>query len=75
MHDYFGMRSFDDGDSISFNLPYGDWVRLFRSSGFQIEDLIEPQPGPQATSSYRNANDLTWSRRWPSESIWRLRRL
>jgi SAM-dependent methyltransferase len=74
VHDYFGLRSLDDGDTIDFNLPYGEWIRLFRQHGFEIEDLIEPRPGPDATSSYRNAEDLAWSRRWPSESIWRLRR-
>ena len=37
-------------------------------------DLIEPRPGPDATSSYRSAAALAWARRWPAETIWRLRR-
>jgi SAM-dependent methyltransferase len=74
VNDYFGMHSFDDGDTISFNLPYGEWLRVFHANGFLVEDLIEPQPAAGATSSYRNADDLAWSRRWPAESIWRLRR-
>ena len=72
--DYFGMHVIDDGEDISFQLPFGEWIRLFRVNGFSIEDLIEPRPGPDATSSYRSTEELAWARRWPSESIWRLRR-
>jgi hypothetical protein len=39
-----------------------------------VEDLIEPRPGPEAASTYRDADDLSWSRRWPSECIWRTRK-
>jgi SAM-dependent methyltransferase len=73
-NDYFGMHLFDDGEEVFFNLPYGEWIRLFRANGFVIEDLIEPQPGPDTTSSYRSAAALAWARRWPGEEIWRLRR-
>jgi SAM-dependent methyltransferase len=72
--DYFGMHVIDDGEEISFQLPYGEWIRLFRANGFTVEDLVEPRPGPEATSSYRSAASLAWARRWPSECIWRLRR-
>jgi SAM-dependent methyltransferase len=71
--DYFGMHRFDDGEETFFNLPYGEWIRLFRANGFAVEGLIEPQPGPNATSSYRSAASLAWARRWPAENIWRLR--
>ncbi len=73
--DYFGMHRFDDGDSIEFNLPYGEWIRLFRANSFSVEDLIEPRPAPDATSTYRDTFERDWSRRWPAESIWRLRRI
>ncbi len=72
--DYFGMHAIDDGDMISFQLPYGEWIRLFRANGLMVEDLIELRPGPDATSSYRGAETLAWARRWPAEMIWRLRR-
>ncbi len=62
------------GMRCAFNLPYGEWIRLFRANGFVVEDLIEPQTGPDATSSYRSAASLAWARRWPAEDIWRLRR-
>jgi SAM-dependent methyltransferase len=72
--DYFGMHAIDDGEEISFQLPYGEWIRLFRANGFVVEDLIEPRPPAGATSSYRSVEAMAWSRRWPSECIWRLRR-
>ena len=72
--DYFGMHAIDDGEDVSFQLPYGEWIRLFRANGFAIEGLIEPRPAADATSSYRSATELAWARRWPSECIWRLRR-
>ena len=72
--DYFGMHRFDDGEDTYFQLPYGEWIRLFRANGFVVEDLIEPRPADGATSTYRNDEELAWARRWPSETIWRLRR-
>jgi SAM-dependent methyltransferase len=72
--DYFGMHRFEYSDSIDFNLPYGEWIRLFRRNRFTVEDLIEPRPAPDAKSTYRDDLERDWSRRWPAESIWRLRR-
>ena len=72
--DYFGLHRIDDGEDVSYQLPYGEWIRLFRANGFVVEDLIEPRPLPGATSTYRDAEQLAWARRWPAESIWRLRR-
>jgi SAM-dependent methyltransferase len=72
--DYFGMHAIDDGENVSFQLPFGEWIRLFHANGFVIEDCLEPRPGPDATSTYRSAEMLAWARRWPAETIWRLRR-
>lgn len=74
--DYFGLHRIDipGEDEIVFNLPYGEWIRLFRANGFVVEDLIEPQIRAGTTSSYRSATSLAWARRWPAEEIWRLRR-
>jgi SAM-dependent methyltransferase len=72
--DYFGLHVIDDGEEVSFQLPYGEWIRLFRANGLTVEDLIEPRPAEGATSTYRDETELAWARRWPAESIWRLRR-
>ena len=43
VRDHFGMHRIDD-DEVLFQLPYGEWTRLFRAHGFQILDLLEPRP-------------------------------
>lgn len=73
--DYFGLHRIDDAEDVFFQLPYGEWIRLFRAHGFVVEDLIEPRPPPGAASTFRDADELAWARRGPAENIWRLRRL
>jgi SAM-dependent methyltransferase len=74
--DYFGLHAIDDtADGMTlFLLPYGEWIRLFRRSGFVVEDLIEPRPPADAISTYRNADELAWARRWPMEQLWKVRK-
>ncbi len=74
--DYFGMHRFEwpDDDTIEFHLGYGDWVRLLRANGFQVEDLIEVRPGPDATTTFEGIVELEWARRWPCEEIWKARK-
>lgn len=73
--DYFGIRRWDDPDGyVEFHLPYGEWIRLFRTSGFVVEELLELRPPEGATSTYRDAEALVWARRWPMEQIWKLRK-
>jgi SAM-dependent methyltransferase len=74
VRDYFGMHRIDAVDEVVFQLPYGEWIRLFRANGFELLDLIEPRPAADAVSSYRDDEDRAWARRWPAECIWRLRR-
>ena len=72
---YFGMRRLDEADgAVLFNLPHGEWIRLFRDSGFEIEELIEVQPPEGAESTYRSASDTEWARSWPLEEIWKVRK-
>jgi len=73
--DYFGLHRIEDADDVFFQLPYGEWIRLFRANGFVIEDLIEPRPQPGFITTFRDADELAWAQRWPAENIWRLRRL
>ena len=72
--DYFGLHALDDGEGVTFQLPHGEWIRLFRANGLAVEDLLELRPGADATSTYRDDVEREWSRRWPAEEIWRLRR-
>ncbi|CAN5122792.1 class I SAM-dependent methyltransferase [soil metagenome] len=72
---YFGMYRFEwpDTEGIEFHLGYGDWIRLLRASGFDVEDLIELRAPEGATTSYGFV-DAAWARRWPSEEVWKARK-
>ncbi len=72
---YFDDRVTDADGSVNFSLPYGEWVGLFHSSGFEIEDLLELRPPADAESTYRDWVSRDWARNWPAEQIWRLRRI
>ena len=73
--DYWDLHGFEvPGEPVEYQLPYGSWIALFRKSGLIVEDLIELRPAADATSSYRDEQDLAWARRWPMEHIWRVRR-
>jgi SAM-dependent methyltransferase len=71
----FGMHRFEwpDDDGVEFHLSHGDWIRLFGSCGFEVEDLIELQPAEDAYSRYPFAT-LEWARQWPSEEVWKVRK-
>jgi SAM-dependent methyltransferase len=56
-----------------FHLSHGDWIRLLRSSAFEIEDLLEVRPEADATTEYDHVT-LDWARRWPSEEVWKVRK-
>jgi len=71
----FGMRRMEwPGDSgIEFHLSHGDWIRLLRGSGFEIEELVEVRPPEHAVTRYPFVT-LEWSRRWPCEEAWKVRK-
>lgn len=71
----FGTRNFDWGDgTIDFQMLHGDWIRLFRATGFVVEDLIELRPPDDAVTGYEGFADHGWAQRWPAEEIWKARR-
>lgn len=72
--DLFELHRFDWSDGSSeFHISHGDMIRLLRSTGFEILDLVELQPGPDATTTYPYV-DLAWARRWPAEEVWKARK-
>jgi SAM-dependent methyltransferase len=63
-----------DGRSVEWQLGYGDWIRLFRSAGLVVDDLIELRPPADATTTYDGYASLDWARGFPGEHIWKLRK-
>jgi SAM-dependent methyltransferase len=72
----FGMHRFEWPEGgVEFHLPHGEWIRLLRVSGFEVEDLIELQAPPDAeTHAYYDFVGADWARRWPAEEIWKARK-
>ena len=71
----FGMYRIDwpTDDSVEFHLSHGEWIRLLRRSGFEIEDLVEIRPGADAKTTYPHVT-LDWAQQWPSEEVWKTRK-
>ncbi|MGH2451632.1 MAG: class I SAM-dependent methyltransferase [Candidatus Limnocylindria bacterium] len=66
----FGMHRFI-WEGVEFHLAHGDWIRLLRANGFEIEDLIELQAPTDAQTDERyDYVTAEWARRWPAEEIW-----
>jgi len=49
-------------------------VRLLRTSGFVLENLIEVRPPRRAKARFDFVS-VDWARRWPSEEIWIARKV
>jgi SAM-dependent methyltransferase len=73
--DQFGAWRWEwpGNDSVEFHLPHGEMLRLLRKSGFEVEDLLEIQAPEGATTRF-GSFDPAWSRRWPSEEVWKARK-
>jgi hypothetical protein len=74
--DYWDLHELppEPDQPVDFQLPYGEWIRLFHQSGLVVEDLVEIRPPADATSSYLEAPEREWARRWPLEHVWCARR-
>ena len=74
--DYHGLHRLDDPEdgSVAFDLPVGEWIRLFREHGFVVEALLELQPPADAPASRHTFVTLDWARKWPAEEIWKVRK-
>jgi SAM-dependent methyltransferase len=71
----FGMYRVEwpEDPGVEFHLSHGDWIRVLTRSGFEVEDLIELRPSPDAKSEYPFVT-LDWSRNWPCEEVWKARK-
>ena len=77
LRDYFGMHRFEWPDidqSVEFHLGYGDWIRLFREQGFEVEELREIRAPADARPNRFGYVTPEWARRWPAEEVWRARK-
>jgi SAM-dependent methyltransferase len=56
---------------IEYHLPHGEWIRILREHGFEVEALRELRPHDDAVDpSYYDFVTVAWARKWPAEEIW-----
>lgn len=73
--DYFALHEIPEPEGgVSFQLPHGAWVKLFRENGLIIEDLLELKAPADAKTTYEGYAPVDWARRYPAEQIWKLRK-
>jgi len=76
---YFELGELDwtdapvDPGGIEFNLPISEWVARFRDIGFDLEDFREVR-APDDAEKTRFWIPADWSRQFPSEQVWWLRK-
>lgn len=73
----FGMHRVEwpEEEGVEFHLPHGEWIRLLREHGFEVEALHELQ-APEGIDTHKYYSYVTaeWGRQWPAEEIWAARK-
>jgi SAM-dependent methyltransferase len=73
---YFDLHRLEwsDSDAVEFSLGTGRLIRLFRATGFEIVDCVELQAPSDGKTRFPHLT-TAWAHRWPSEEIWRVRKV
>ena len=72
---YFELgRAEEDGGAATYELNDGEWIRLLRANGFDVEALLELRPPEGASTTYADYVPYEWARKWPGEHLWRARK-
>jgi SAM-dependent methyltransferase len=60
-----------DTGEVEFHPPAGELIAILRSSGFDVERLVELYaPETAETHPYYHYVTADWARKWPPEEIW-----
>jgi SAM-dependent methyltransferase len=73
---YFDLHrlQWSDDHSVTFSLGTGKLIRLFRDHGFEILDCVDVRAPADRKARFPYLT-TAWAHRWPSEEIWRVRRI
>ena len=59
------------GGGVEFHPSHGDWVRLLRGTGFEIEAMHEIfAPADGDDHPFYDIVSSEWATRWPAEELW-----
>ena len=73
LRDQFGMyrMQWEDTTGIEYHLAHGDWIKVLRGNGFEVEALHELHaPAGAGTHEYYDIASAAWAERWPAEDLW-----
>jgi SAM-dependent methyltransferase len=60
-----------EDEGVNYHLAHGDWIRVLRKNGFEVEALHERLASEDAEDhGYYDLVPAEWARRWPAEEIW-----
>jgi SAM-dependent methyltransferase len=63
--------SWPDQVGVEYHPTHGEWIRLLRDNGFDVEALHELQaPEDGETHAYYDFVTFDWARKWPCEDLW-----
>jgi hypothetical protein len=71
---YFELSVLDDGQTVEYQLPYREWIRLFRRNGLAVEDLVEIQAPADTKTTCADFAPAGWAQKWPAGHVWKLRK-
>ena len=66
--------SWPDRFGVEFFQSHGERIRLLRTCGLVVEDLIEVVAPANADTDLASTVPADWARRWPAEEVWVARR-
>jgi len=76
---YFDLHRIDwteceiEPGGIEFNLMISEWLALFRETGFEVIDYLEPRVPAGSPDRYNTPG--SWASKWPAEQVWKLRKV
>ena len=60
-----------EDEGVNYHLAHGEWIRVLRGAGFEVEALHERQaPESAVDHEYYDFMPAAWARRWPAEEVW-----
>jgi SAM-dependent methyltransferase len=64
------------GGGVEFHPGHGEWIRILRANGFEVEALHELHPPAGAAApEYYDIASVAWAEQWPVEDLWTARRV
>jgi SAM-dependent methyltransferase len=61
--------TWESDPGVEFQMGHGEWIRVLRTSGFDVENMIEIY-APQDVDADTEYVTAEWAKQWPVEEAW-----